>query len=188
MNTLKDYISHDLKILSIGLNPSTISVQNGFYFANPRNRFWRALNASNLLEEELIPSEQSQEILFTRYKIGFTDVVKRHSSMGKDLKASDFKKYAPALNHNIKKYAPKICWFHGKVAIKKFLNYSGVEEYKPYISEIDWGKQKFNLHQSWVFVSPNPSPANAAFSLNEITSWYRKLYNLIHGVSINMPC
>ena len=59
MDTLADYIGHNLVILSIGLNPSTISVEKGYYFANPRNRFWKALNASELIPEQLIPSVDS---------------------------------------------------------------------------------------------------------------------------------
>jgi len=173
MQTLKDYLDFNLEILSIGLNPSTISVERRYYFANPRNRFWKALNASCLLSEELNPSEQAQEELLTKYKIGFTDVVKRHSSMGKDLVANDYKKYAPQLESLILKYQPKICWFHGKVAASKFFQYSSFQK-----KEIKWGLQKFKVGVSAVFITPNPSPANAAYSLDEITEWYKKLNTL----------
>ena len=174
MKTLKDYLDFDLKILSIGLNPSTISVERGYYFANPRNRFWKALNASGLLQEEFIPSMQAQEKIFTDYKIGFTDVVKRHSSMGKDLRAVDYKNWAPILKAEIVKYQPKICWFHGKIAIQNYLKYTGSKN-----KNIDWGRQNFKIKKSIVFVTPNPSPANAAYSLQVITDWYRKLNVLV---------
>lgn len=170
METLKDYFEYDLKILSIGLNPSTISVVNGYYFANPRNRFWKALNASDLILEELEPSEASQEILFHKYKMGFTDVAKRHSSMGRDMLAADYKIYVPMLEAAIFKYQPKICWFHGKVAINNFLQYSSLKKDK-----IDWGLQNFKIYKSCVFVTPNPSPANAAYSLDVLIEWYQKL-------------
>ncbi len=174
METLKDYIDFDLDILSIGLNPSTISVERGYYFANPRNRFWKALNASGLLPGEVIPSKQAQEVMFSQYKIGFTDVVKRHSSMGKDLCAADYKRWAPKLKIEIEKYQPKICWFHGKVAIQNYLKHTGSKN-----KNIDWGRQKFEIKESIIFVTPNPSPANAAFSLQVLTDWYRKLHELI---------
>ena len=174
MKTLKDYVDFDLEILSIGLNPSTISVERGYYFANPRNRFWKALNASGLLSEELVASKQAQEKLFTEYKIGFTDVVKRHSSMGKDLRAEDYKKWAPLLKIEIEKYQPKICWFHGKVAMQNYLKYTGSKNIN-----IDWGLQYFKINASTIFVTPNPSPANAAFSLEVITDWHRKLKLLV---------
>lgn len=174
MKTLKDYLDFNLDILSIGLNPSTISVERGYYFANPRNRFWKALNASGLLQEELIPSRQAQEKIFTDYKIGFTDVVKRHSSMGKDLRAVDYKKWAPILKAEIEKYQPNICWFHGKVATQNYLKYTD-SKYK----NVDWGRQNFKIKNSIVFVTPNPSPANAVFSLEAITGWYKKLNILV---------
>lgn len=173
MQTLKDYLDFNLNILSIGLNPSTISVERGYYFANPRNRFWKALNASGLLIEALEPSIQAQEKLFVEYKIGFTDVVKRHSSMGKDLRAEDYKHWAPLLKLEVEKYQPKICWFHGKVAMQNYLKYTDNKKYS-----IHWGRQKFKIKNSIVFVTPNPSPANAAFSLEVISDWYRKLHEL----------
>lgn len=172
MKTLPDYIDYDLDILSIGLNPSTISIEKGYYFANPRNRFWKALNRSKLIRknDEFIPSKEAQEELFKKYSIGFTDVVKRSSSMGKDLRAEDYKKWAPQLKLKIDKFKPKICWFHGKVAINNYFKYS--LEMK---QNIIWGKQKFTIQDSIFYVTPNPSPANAAFSLDEIIRWYDKL-------------
>jgi G:T/U-mismatch repair DNA glycosylase len=43
LKALSDYLIPGLEIVSIGLNPSLSPVRVGFYFANPRNRFWRAL-------------------------------------------------------------------------------------------------------------------------------------------------
>ena len=170
MKTLPDYIDYELDVLSIGLNPSTISVEKGYYFANPRNRFWKALNQSTLVGTSLEPSKQTQEKLFKKHKIGFTDVVKRHSSMGKDLRAVDFKKWAPKLMLKIEKFEPKICWFHGKVAISNYLKYTSNAQ-----KEIQWGRQNYTIQNAIAFVTPNPSPANAAYSLEEIIRWYDKL-------------
>lgn len=178
MDTLADFIDHNLVILSIGLNPSTISVEKGYYFANPRNRFWKALNASELTPEQLTPSIEAQEKLFDQYRIGFTDVVKRHSSMGKDLRAADYKLWAPELKSKIDKYQPGICWFHGKVAIQNFLKYTdGLK------TEIEWGMQNFKIGNANIFVTPNPSPANAAYSLDVITHWYSMLYNAVQQIN-----
>ena len=173
MQTLEDYIAHNLNILSIGLNPSTISVDRGYYFANHRNRFWKAFNSCGIVAEALIPSEDAQRKLFIQYKIGFTDVVKRHSSMGKDLVAADYMHWVPILEKTILKYQPKICWFHGKVAMHKFLQYSECE-----VRKTDWGLQPYCLGESVVFVTPNPSPANAAYSLDDLIEWYQALYVL----------
>ena len=37
------------------------------------------------------------------------------------------------------------------------------------------GLQKRSIGASWVFVTPNPSPANAAYSLDDLAEWYRRL-------------
>lgn len=180
MKTLPDYIDHGLDILSIGLNPSTISVEKGFYFANPRNRFWSAFNASGLIPEAVVPSKDAQVKIFKQHKIGFTDVVKRHSSMSKYLRAADYKKYAPILKVKIERYQPKICWFHGKVAVQNYLKY--VENEK---IETEWGRQPFLIYKSIVFISPNPSPANAVYSIEIIIKWYKELNNLKREIENN---
>ena len=53
--TLPDLLREGLVLVSVGLNPSPPSVAAGYYFANPRNRFWRALAASRLVPFELTP-------------------------------------------------------------------------------------------------------------------------------------
>ena len=80
-----------MEIVSIGLNPSWYSVERGFCFARPQNRFWEALNASGLIAEPLVPSLQAVKRLFRAYRVGFTDVVKRPSRGASELHAQDFK-------------------------------------------------------------------------------------------------
>ena len=53
--TLKDYLQEGLDIVFVGLNPSVYSVEVGHYFANPRNRFWAALNKSGLVDRVYLP-------------------------------------------------------------------------------------------------------------------------------------
>ena len=89
--TLPDYLRPGLDIVSIGLNPSLPSVRAGFYFANPRNRFWRAVNASGLLQAPVQPGVEGMRILFERDGIGFTDVVKRPTAGGSELRAADYR-------------------------------------------------------------------------------------------------
>ena len=168
--SLTDYIDYDLKILSVGLNPSIISVQKEFYFANPRNRFWRAFNQAKIISEQIIPDKEIHKKMLEQYAIGFTDVAKRPSSMGHELRAEDFKKDAPNLKERIFEYKPEIVWFHGKIAITKFMQYGcGVK------SEWSWGFNQVDHFESKIFVTPNPSPANAAFSLEDLINRYRAI-------------
>lgn len=171
MDTLPDYLREGLRVVSIGLNPSPISLLAGFYFANPRNRFWPALNASGLVPELLTPGIAAQEKLFNHYRIGFTDVVKRASPGGVQLRAADFRTGAPLLRKKLLRYRPSIMWFHGKVAYGQFVNHT--EDQLP--AHLEWGLQPNVIGASRIFVTPNPSPANAAFSLAVLTQWYRTL-------------
>jgi TDG/mug DNA glycosylase family protein len=167
---LPDYIDYGLKILSVGLNPSISSAKLGFYFANPRNRFWKAFNQARIIDVEVIPAKKVHNHLLEKHGIGFTDVAKRVSAMGHELRAADFTRDAPALRKKIERYAPEVVWFHGKVAMSKFMHYSyGIKH------DWQWGFNKIDDMNSKVFVSPNPSPANAAYSLDVLVDYYKKL-------------
>ena len=167
---LPDYISHDLRCLSVGLNPSILSAQEGFYFANPRNRFWRAFSQANIIATELSPDRNIHKILLREYSLGFTDVVKRPSRMGHELHAQDFRRDAPLLYEKIEIFMPRLLWFHGKVAANKFLNYGLNLK-----CEIKWGMNNIIELGVPLFVSPNPSAANASYSLADLVYYYKIL-------------
>lgn len=170
MDTLPDYLSKDLYFISVGLNPSPVSVDAGFYFANPRNRFWKALNRSRLVETQLEPGEAAIQQLFEKHHIGFTDLVKRSTSMGNQLRVADYRQWAPVLEEKLRTYQPDIAWFHGKVAYKNFLKYTGHKEI-----DMPWGPQKHIIGRTRIFVTPNPSPANAGFSLDDLVRSYNAM-------------
>jgi TDG/mug DNA glycosylase family protein len=170
--TLPDYLEPNLDIVSIGINPSLPSVRAGYYFANPRNRFWRALNDSGLLPVPVVPGVAAMDVLL-RYGIGFTDVVKRPTATASELRAADYRLWAPLLADRLAQHAPRIVWFQGKTACANYLKYAmGMSPAS------GWGEQPFRIGPSRVFVSPSPSPANAAFPLAELTGWMGRLAGL----------
>ena len=169
--TLPDYVADDLRVLSVGLNPSLPSVRAGFYFANPRNRFWRAFAASGLAASAGEPSPEFHRTLLRRDRIGFTDVVKRPSRQGRELRADDFRRDAPRLLQLLQDRRPQWAWFHGKQAYRNFLKYALDEA----PDGIRWGAQRRVLEATRIFVTPNPSPANAAYSLADLQRWHRRL-------------
>ena len=168
-DTLPDYLRPGLDIVSVGINPSLPSVRAGYYFANPRNRFWRALNGSGLLPVLVVPGVAAMDILI-RYGIGFSDVVKRPTAMAGELRAADYRLWAPVLADKLAQCAPRIVWFQGKLACVNYLKYA--EEKSP---GIGWGEQPFRVGGARVFVTPSPSPANAAYSLGQLTEWMARL-------------
>jgi len=165
-----------MRVLSIGLNPSLPSVEAGFYFANPRNRFWKVLNASGLLSESIEPGPAAMELLLKREGMGFTDLVKRPTRGAADLRAIDYRDATPHLRRLLEKYQPQYAWFHGKLAYGYFVRYGGVVA-----ADIEWGLQPQRIGQSKIFVTPNPSPANAAFSVDDLVTAYRQLAACLAG-------
>lgn len=167
VETLPDYLEPGLDMVFVGLNPSTYSVRAGHYFANPRNRFWAALNRSGLAGAELTAE---QDGLLPRYGIGLTDVVKRATPQAKGLTAADYRQGAPALRDKLLHYQPRIACFHGLTGYKAYLRYgAGTAE------RAELGRQERTIGGSRVFVVPNPSPANARYSLADLAEWYRRL-------------
>lgn len=172
--TLPDWLAPKLRILSVGLNPSLNAVRAGFPFATPQNRFWKALNASGLVAQPLTPGVAAMQCLLERYRIGFTDVVKRATPGAAQLRVADFRRWAPRLSEKILACAPAIVWVHGKVAWRHYLKYSG-QHADADCEQLPWGLQPVRIGISTVFVTPNPSPANASYSLQDLIAWYAKL-------------
>ena len=170
LSTLTDFLDHDLDIVFVGINPSSYSVREGHYFANPRNRFWSALNRSGLVDRELSPEDDAR---LGDYRIGFTDVVKRPTPQASGLSAADFRRWVPVLHAKLLEYQPRIACFHGVTGYRAYLKYGvGAED------EAGLGLQERTIGKSRIFVVPNPSPANAQYSLDDLVYWYRQLNDL----------
>lgn len=170
--TLPDYLRPELDIVFVGINPGAYSASVGKYFATPTNRFWRALKASGIVEidRDLVPGD---EAWLSDVGVGFTDVVKRASSSASDLRAADYREWAPLTKQKLQKAAPLIVCFNGLTGYQSYARYADDLRLKPKL-----GEQSTSIGESRVFVAPNPSPANAAFSLNVIVGWYRELGEL----------
>jgi len=170
LKTLPDYLRPDLAIVLIGLNPSPISVKAGYYYANPRNRFWAALNGSSLVDQPLQAGVAAVQQLFMDYAIGFTDIVKRPTPMGNALRAADFRKGALELKQKLLDYQPAIAWFNGIINFSNYLKYAESK-----MLAVSCGVQDHRLGKTCFFVTPNPSPANAAYSLEDLIRHYNAL-------------
>jgi TDG/mug DNA glycosylase family protein len=171
-DTLPDYLRPGMDIVLIGLNPSTRSVQDGRYFANPRNRFWPAISASGLIGRAVGPADDAA-LLETG--IGFTDVVKRPTPQASGLTAADYRRDAPQLLEKLLEYKPAIACFHGATGYRAYLRHA---ENVKVAGPIALGLQPHTIGDSRVFVLPNPSPANARYSLQDLTYWYGELGRL----------
>ena len=170
--TLPDYLRPGLDVVFVGINPGAFSATIGKYFATPQNRFWPAFNRSRLVDagRELGPGD---EAWLNESGIGFTDLVKRASSSASDLKAADFREWAPKTKRRLEENAPLVVCFNGITCFKWYMQYAEGTKV-----EVELGRQAHAIGASAVFVAPNPSPANAVFSLDVIADCYSQLAEL----------
>ena len=178
LETLPDYLKPGLGMVFIGINPSSISVREGHYFANPRNRFWSALNRSGLVPVQL-SAALDRELM--DYGIGLTDLVKRPTSQASGLSASDYREGAPLLKAKLLDYRPAIACFHGMMCYRAYLKHGEGLRGQPDQEKPVLGLQRHSIGPSRVFVVPNPSPANAQYSLEDLVEWYQRLGKLLPG-------
>ncbi len=174
--TLPDYLREGLDVVFVGINPSVYSVQQGHYFARKTSRFWPAFSRSVLSEPArrglgtaTLGPEHDAALL--DYGIGFTDVVKQPSSNAAQVSPTQFAEWAPRLLARLQRYRPSVACFHGLTGYRPFLRYAlGRMEISPAL-----GLQPERLGTVHLFVVPNPSPANAHFTLADQVAWYDRL-------------
>ena len=171
VKTLPDAVREGLRAIAVGINPSLPSVLAGFYFANPRNRFWPALNASRLVDAPLAPGPGAIDVLVERYGIGFTDIVKRPTAGSAELRAREYREGAARLEALVLRCEPDVVWFQGAQAWRAFARHAGWSA----AGKVEWGPQQATIGSARVFVTPNPSPANATYGLPVLVRWFNAL-------------
>lgn len=177
MDTLPDYLAPGLRLLSVGINPSLRAVREGFYFPNPQNRFWPALNASGLLAQPVTPGPAAMDLILARDRIGFTDLCKTASSMAHHLRVADYRTGAQRLARVIGECRPPLLWFHGATAYRAFCRHVLARQ-----DVVAPGLQPQTFSGARIFVSPNPSPANAHYGLDQLIDSYRQL--AVHAAQV----
>ena len=181
--TLPDYLRPGLDVVFVGINPGAYSASVGKYFATPQNRFWPALNRSEIVDagRDLGPGD---EAWLGELGLGFTDVVKRASNSASSLRAADFRRWVPVAQGKLAEAAPLVVCFNGLTGFKWFMQYAPHSQDAPSHNKtgaktkVELGEQPDLLGTSRVFVAPNPSSANAVYSLEAIAGWYRRLGEL----------
>jgi double-stranded uracil-DNA glycosylase len=163
---LPDIISPSLQVVFCGINPGMRSATVGLHFANRSNRFWRVLHLAGFTSRQLEPEEAR---LLLDYGCGITSAVDRPTVSAADLSRADFISARPAFERKIAKYKPRYLAFLGKPALSAFLNRR----------DLSWGLQPDQLSGSSVWLLPNPSGLNCAFTLRMLIAAYRELFEAV---------
>ena len=165
VSAVPDVLAPGLDVVFCGINPGRRSAAAGAHFANPRNDFWRLLAGAGLTSRQLDPSEQ-HELL--RYGFGLTNAAYRTTPGSGDLRRGDFAGASERLERIARELGPRGIAFVGKAA------YEGA-----FRERCDLGLQSRRLGETWLFVLPSTSPANAAVPYEERLRWFRELADLI---------
>ena len=143
------------RILILGSLPSEASREAGFYYMNPRNRFWQML--SNLLGEDLVSQDkEGKRAVLLRRHVALSDVIDScdiHRSADASIKNATPSDIPYILNS-----APiKHIFLNGKTAYALF-------------------EKHFPEYLSMATALPSTSPANAKKSLADlIEDWGKEL-------------
>jgi double-stranded uracil-DNA glycosylase len=160
---LPDIIAGQLNVLFCGINPGMTAAATGHHFAGRNNRYWRVMHLAGFTPEEISP-QNDRAIL--QYACGLTSVVKRPTARADQLSPEEFISAATEFKQKIARYAPRFVAFLGKAA------YGGLSGQR----DVDWGRQPTRMEGAAIWVLPNPSGRNRAFSLDQLVDAYRQLY------------
>jgi len=174
--TLPDLLRGGLDVVFVGINPGLYSARQGHYFARRTNRFWPAFSRSILsaaarrsLGVSAFVPEHDADLLDRGF--GFTDVVKRPTGNAAQLEPGELAAAAPLLLEKLAAHQPRVACFHGLTGYRPFARtVFGDAAGAPAL-----GIQPCTIGAIRLFVAPNPSPANAHFTLADQADWYDRL-------------
>ncbi|MBR0466185.1 MAG: DNA-deoxyinosine glycosylase [Clostridia bacterium] len=149
---IKPVFNENSKILILGSFPSVKSREEGFFYGNPQNRFWKVL--SFLYGEELPNTIQNKKEFLLKHGIAVFDVIKSCDIVG-------------SADSSIKNVVPN--------DFTKILNNSKINRI------FTNGNLAHTLYNKYIFEKtgikdiklPSTSPANAAFSLEKLKNAWK---------------
>jgi TDG/mug DNA glycosylase family protein len=179
---LPDIVAGHLAVLFCGINPGMTAAATGHHFAGRGNRFWRVLHRAGFTAEEIRPQDDRRIL---QYGCGLTSVVERPTARADELSAQEFIAAAAKFEQKIARHRPRFVAFLGKAA------YAALTGGR----EVAWGLQPATMQGSAVWLLPNPSGRNRAFTLDQLVEAYRRLYLaaeegkafLARGTNLHLP-
>jgi TDG/mug DNA glycosylase family protein len=163
---LEDILAEQLAVIFCGINPGVMAAAQGHHFAGRGNRFWRTLHLAGFTPQE-VRAQNDRTIL--QYQCGLTAVVERPTARADQLSMHEFTAAAAAFEEKITRYAPRFVAFLGKAA---YCALSGQRD-------VAWGLQPRTFGNASVWVLPNPSGRNRAFTLEQLVDAYRQLNDAV---------
>jgi TDG/mug DNA glycosylase family protein len=166
--TLPDLISHQVRLLFVGINPGLRSVAVQAHFAPRGNRFYPALFRAGITDHLIDASSgfavADREYLLAR-GIGITGLVERATASAAELTAGELVKGAQKLGKVVQEFSPRVVAVLGVTAFR--------EAFNDPLAKL--GKQSSPYPTSELWVVPNPSGRNAHASLAHLAAAYAEV-------------
>lgn len=161
-HTIPDLVGEGLVVLFSGINPSLYSAATGHHFARPGNRFWPALFRSGFTPRQLHPSEQP---ILPSLGLGITNVVARATARADELSPAELVAGGEHLAALTARWRPR------------FLAVLGVTAYRTAFArpKAVVGPQSETIGDARVWVLPNPSGLNAAWTMPRLAVAFNEL-------------
>src|SRR3954463_3160169 len=169
-SAVPDVLGPDLRVVFCGINPGFVSDAAKAHFANPRNDFWRLLEAAGFTSRLYEPAEQFEVL---REGIGLTNAAPRTTRGAGRLRRAALAGAADRLEELALELRPGWLAFVGKEA------YRGTFNERP-----ELGLQDRTLAGTRLFVPPSTPPANAAVPWDERLRWFRELAGRASGLPL----
>ena len=164
INCFEPVIDANSKILILGSIPSKKSRDNGFYYYNPTNRFWKIMSA--VYKEDFVGADiNAKKTLLLKHGVGLSDVYfscemkKDGSSLDSNITKRDFNDIPSLIGGT----AVKKIYVTSKKAYKDFIKRFGEYIYKQGVDIISL---------------PSPSSANRSVYKTDdelITAWKKAI-------------
>jgi TDG/mug DNA glycosylase family protein len=166
--SLPDILDHGLQVVFCGLNPGLDAAAAGHHFLGRGNRFWPVLHLAGFTPHQVAPQDDRTVLA---YGLGLTAAAARPTRRADELQGEEYAQAAPALLGKLRSYQPRYLAFLGKAA---YLGITGRRH-------ADWGEQAGRLEATRVWILPNPSGLNRAFSLGQLVEAYAALRHAAQG-------
>lgn len=151
---LSAFVPFNAKVLILGSMPSVASLEASFYYAHPQNRFFKLLGS--FLNQDLTATADRKDAL-SRAHIALFDVIKSCSREG-------------SLDSAIKNVVPNdISSFVGQYPTLKMIVTNGALSKKLFVR---FNKSLLADNALTILHNPSTSPANAAYSLDRLKTFY----------------
>jgi TDG/mug DNA glycosylase family protein len=149
-----DLVGPATRLLFVGINPGLRTAAIQTHFGNPGNRFWPALLAAGVIEEQVDvhdPMTDDVKARLVARGIGITNLVRRATARADELTTAELKEGAAEVVARVEPIGPRVVAVLGITAYRIAF---GRPKALP-------GRQPDDLAGAALWVLPNPSGLNA---------------------------